>query len=195
MDPFIPSSAAASATRFHGTTVEESSYWAEGDTLIVKRGARLPDRCLLCNAPATTRVTKRFTWHPAWYYLLILGGLLLYVLVALIFSRRMELELPLCDSHRRRRRRGFVIRYAGLLGLIVFPLLIYLSSPPRGDHLEDPQAIALVVAVVAMFITVWTGATLSHISKVKRITATEGRYTASPAFLAASPDHPWSAEV
>jgi hypothetical protein len=36
--------------------------WREGNRLVVEAGAALPNRCVLCNATATTRTSLRFHW-------------------------------------------------------------------------------------------------------------------------------------
>ena len=61
----------------------------------------LPPVCMACGAPATVRRNKQFSWQPQWVPILILGGLLPYLIVSLILTKRQRVETPLCDRHAR----------------------------------------------------------------------------------------------
>jgi hypothetical protein len=201
MNPLAPSFSVSSATALHDAAVEESSYWAEGSTLVVKRGARLPDRCLLCNEPATSRIQKRLIWQAPWMLALVVllalpvkFGVVLLLIASIAFTKRMKLGLPLCANHARRYRKGVLLRYAGLAGLIVFPVLLIARLAPQRTGSSDGIDAFLVLAVAAMFVTLMIGSRLSKLMTVKRIDSVEGRFTAGAAFLASCPDHWGSAE-
>ena len=89
--------------------------WREGKLLMLDRDAMLPPRCVKCNAPEAGRKRLALSWHPPWVFLLILGGLLVYVIVALIVRKSAKLEVGLCDAHRRRRRSFMLLGTALLL--------------------------------------------------------------------------------
>ena len=61
---------------------------------------RLPSLCMKCGAEATGHVRKTFSWQPSWVIILIVFGLLPYVIVALLLTKRMTIEAPLCDQHK-----------------------------------------------------------------------------------------------
>ncbi len=61
---------------------------------------RLPAVCMRCGEPATTTVTRKMQWHPSWVYIMILPGLLIYVIVALIMTKHIAVQAPLCDKHK-----------------------------------------------------------------------------------------------
>jgi hypothetical protein len=61
----------------------------------------LPRACMRCGAPATLFKTKNFSWYPSWVYVLLLGGLLSFIIVAVIMQKRMRVSAPLCDQHKR----------------------------------------------------------------------------------------------
>jgi hypothetical protein len=60
----------------------------------------LPPVCMACGAPATVRKSKTFSWCPPWVGVLILVGLLPYVVVSLVMTKRQAVETPLCDRHK-----------------------------------------------------------------------------------------------
>jgi hypothetical protein len=55
--------------------------------------------CMKCGAEATVHKAKTFSWHPAWVLLLLLAGLIPFVIVALVLSKRMRVRAPMCAAH------------------------------------------------------------------------------------------------
>lgn len=60
----------------------------------------LPDVCMKCGEPSTVVKTKNMSWCPPWVGILILGGLLPYLIVAMILTKRTRVQAPLCDQHK-----------------------------------------------------------------------------------------------
>jgi hypothetical protein len=59
----------------------------------------LPPVCMACGAPATVRKRKLFSWQPQWVPVLILVGVLPYVIVSLVLTKRQRVATPLCERH------------------------------------------------------------------------------------------------
>jgi hypothetical protein len=59
----------------------------------------LPPVCMACGAPATVRMSKQFSWQPTWVPVLILAGLLPYLIVSLVLTKRQRVATPFCDRH------------------------------------------------------------------------------------------------
>jgi hypothetical protein len=59
----------------------------------------LPEVCMKCGAPAAVRKRKTFSWYPPWVALLLLAGLLPFIIVALILTKRRTVDAPLCEDH------------------------------------------------------------------------------------------------
>jgi hypothetical protein len=105
----------------------------EGDRIIVPRvlgnwaGAPLPPACVKCGRPSARPLSRSFYWHAPWVYLLILPGLLFYAIVALATRKRMDLQIPLCASHRSRRRNqilaAWLLAAAGVGAIFLFGAL------------------------------------------------------------------------
>ncbi len=84
-----------------------SQDWLRGESglAIAPMSAPWPDRCVKCNAPAEGyRLKQSLYWHPAWLYVLILPGVLVYAVVALVIRKSYVGHVGLCPSHRSRRR-------------------------------------------------------------------------------------------
>lgn len=60
----------------------------------------LPAVCMRCGEPATTHKNKTFSWYPQWVPVLILAGLLPFIIVAAILTKRMRVAVPFCARHR-----------------------------------------------------------------------------------------------
>ena len=95
----------------------------------------LPPVCLRCGAPTTGLVRKNFSWHPPWVIVLILAGLLVYVIVAIVLTKRMTIRAPLCAKHQNHWFGRSLIIWLSLaavasVGLIAFLLMV--NQQPRG---------------------------------------------------------------
>jgi hypothetical protein len=78
----------------------------------------LPPVCMACGAPATVRKSKQFSWQPPWVGVLILAGLLPYLIVSLVLTKRQRVETPLCDRHA-----SYWWLFPTLLTLSIFAIL------------------------------------------------------------------------
>src|SRR5437762_2396026 len=59
----------------------------------------LPPVCMVCGAGATVHKSKQFSWHPPWVGVLVLISPVIYIIVALILTKRQRIATPLCDRH------------------------------------------------------------------------------------------------
>src|SRR5690348_7389389 len=78
----------------------------------------LPQLCMRCGEPAAFTKRKTFSWYPAWVYLLILVHLLVFLIVALVLTKRMTVPVPLCDKHRHQFLWPVLLGVAALLLLL-----------------------------------------------------------------------------
>jgi hypothetical protein len=80
---------------------------------------QLPAVCMRCGEPAERQVHKQFSWHPPWVILIILAGLLPYVILALILTKRMTIRAPMCQLHRGHWWKRQLFITGGFLALLV----------------------------------------------------------------------------
>jgi hypothetical protein len=96
-----------------------------GKHMIVPRSASLPANCVKCGTPAQIPWRKKFYWHSPWLYItIVFPGLLVYIIVAVIVRKQMELNLPLCDAHNNDRKRYFLIGLLMLIGFLPIGLIL-----------------------------------------------------------------------
>ncbi|WP_146576152.1 hypothetical protein [Neorhodopirellula pilleata] len=109
INPYTPTSNSA----FIGP---QGQIYRKGRILIMHRDATLPDICFKSNEPtAGYRLRRKLSWHNQWIALAILLNVLIYLLIAIIVSKRATVMIPLSDHWRVLRRKR--IRNAWVLCL------------------------------------------------------------------------------
>ncbi len=86
----------------------------------------LPPVCAKCGAKAAVAPPKRFRWAPSWLpVLIILGGigLILFLILSAVLTKRRTVPLPLCEEHRNYWRNRAVFMYGGLVATILVAIL------------------------------------------------------------------------
>lgn len=103
--------------------------WRSGKLLVMRKESVLPDRCVKCNKPTNGfRLKRNLTWHAPWLFVLIVAGVLIYLIVAMILSKKAGIQVGLCEDHRRIRRRDIIIAWALFFGAVgSFVLAGYLN--------------------------------------------------------------------
>jgi hypothetical protein len=125
--------------------VESPGAWSGRGLLVIAHRAALPRNCVKCGLPTNEPLLKRkFNWHPEWYAVLILVGFLPYIIMAMVASKRMVVQVPLCSKHLE--------RYEALRLASIFLLL---GSIPEmigaGKWLpEDFQAVGIFAGFLAL---------------------------------------------
>jgi hypothetical protein len=77
----------------------------EGPFVVVRRGARLLDRCLCCEGPAAGgSLVRKVSWLPFYWYFSILFGVFPFVFAEIFMTRRSSFRYVLCNEHRAWRR-------------------------------------------------------------------------------------------
>ncbi len=135
LNPYAPpqSNVQSTVERPMGQMFSAAGVWRTGDLLVMQKGALLPNRCLICNQPASVQFPKKMYWHTPWLYLLILLNLFIYLIAALIARKKADVVLPLCGEHARKRKRAATS--ASLL--MVFGFALMLGSCTQVQANED----------------------------------------------------------
>jgi hypothetical protein len=94
--------------------------WRQGKVLVLHKNAPLPDICLKSNQPATRRLKRRLQWHHPAVALSILAGLLIYVILAMVLTKRATIFIALTDEWFAIRRRRLAIAW----GIVLLSILI-----------------------------------------------------------------------
>lgn len=159
----------------------DQGVWRLDKTLVFRRGAALPNRCLKCNQPATTRLNRTLQWHSPGWYLLLLFNLLIYLVAAMIVRKTAGVELPLCDAHNQRRKTGTII--------MLVSVVIGVGGCTAGMSADQPAA--AVFSILALLVGVVVGVVQANLLTPTKIDESYVQAKgAAPEFLASLPPFP-----
>lgn len=103
--------------------------WRQGNLLVMHKRAQLPPICVKSNHPSTQWLKRKLSWHEPWIAVTILAGLLVYVILALILTKRATIHIGLTDEWVARRRTRMITCWVlGLAFLAMIPLGIALAA-------------------------------------------------------------------
>lgn len=63
-------------------------------------GDEFPRMCVRCGADADLDRRQKFSWHPQWVIVFVFISVPIYIILALILTKRMAVTLPVCHRHR-----------------------------------------------------------------------------------------------
>jgi hypothetical protein len=131
-----------------------------GNIMVMQKGALLPNRCIKTNDTEDLRFKKiNLRWHSPWIYLTIFAGLLVYVIVALICTKKATIEIPISRSVLRRRLifliATWVCAFAGIFAFIYG--IIASGSISNTDNIALLFMFSVLMFIVAVIVYVIGG--------------------------------------
>jgi hypothetical protein len=131
-------------------------------------GRQLPRICVRCGAPAAILLNKNFAWQPYWVFLLFLAGvfsligLVPFVIVAVIFTKRMRVAVPFCGRHRGYWRKLNVLGFGGVAAAALFVFAVSYLTFHRDQNGSDftswlcVTGFSLVIVWLVGFAVMWS---------------------------------------
>jgi hypothetical protein len=109
-----------------------------------------------CGASTSTRKDKNFSWYPPWVGVLILAGLLPYLIVALVLTKRMSVAAPMCSRHTGHWfwRTLIIILSLPALLIAIIGAVIVMSEADRAAG-PGSNVAALICPLVAILFLGW----------------------------------------
>jgi hypothetical protein len=131
MSDFNPYAAPEVDLRAGPIAADAAGVWQDGGLLVMSKGAELGDRCLRCGGACHGwKLKRKLSWHPQGWYAVILVNVLIYIVVAMIVRHTATIYVPLCEIHRRKRRRAIAIGWLlALLGPVVMVAGTIIGDP------------------------------------------------------------------
>ena len=150
--------------------------WRDGNVLVMHKEAQLPNLCVKSGAIADEEgIRRRLQWHPPWIAFTILAGLLVYVILALVMTKRATITIPLCADEKQKRRSWLAVNWIiGLGGLAITLGCIggfAVINRPSGE-LSIALMIGIVVGIIGMLAALVIGQIVARILKPTKITDT-----------------------
>lgn len=114
--------AVAKKCRFCGENLDGRNsgegVWRLGRQLVMRKGAKLPDRCVKTNKPAERWLKRTLYWHHPLLYILAFGPVILYAIIAIIVRHKAVVEVGLTRARISRRRwtifAAWLVAFAGI---------------------------------------------------------------------------------
>jgi hypothetical protein len=171
----------------------DADAWRDGEVLVLRHDAELPDRCLKCASPTEPgrdRFFRTLSWHhPAWFLIFLISWPL-YLIAYFLVRKRAWVTVALCPIHRKKRLRaiavGWLLTLAGI-GLIAAAIML-LDENNRPGPIE-PMTLLSGIALLAAGVLI--GVFGSRVLVPKRIDREYVWLTGvAPALLETLPDWP-----
>jgi len=153
-----------------------TAAYRQENKLVIPQGAPLPGYCVKCAQPVTGEFfKKKFQWHNPLLYLIVLISPIIYVIVALILMKRVELLVPMCDEHRQRRKNFLIATWVLVLGFIPGGIL----AGALVGNATDSNTGALVGMLVgfALMIAAFVTGARAVVMRPKEITPNSATFT------------------
>lgn len=122
--PLNPYESPIAAEIVDAVAVDQSDgIWRQGKLLVMHKTAQLPDRCVKSNQPTDRRLKRKLQWHHPAISLTILVALLVYIILAIIFTKKATIYIGLSDQWFAKRRwiilTAWLIVFASIAMVVV----------------------------------------------------------------------------
>ena len=172
MDETNPYAAPMVETTLAPKPTSWKGLWRDKRDLVMHKDAKLPNVCVKTGVQTTRAgIVRRMSWYSPWVALAILVNLILFIILALVLSKKATVEIPLSDDARATRRSNLMICWAfGLASLaaMIGCILVLLNSLNPHPFFVG----GFFVALILMIVTVMIGQRFSRILRPTRITKT-----------------------
>ena len=157
--------------------------WQKNGVLIFSKETLLPERCVKCNVPTGgSGVKRKLSWHHPILYLLIFGAALLYIVLAMVLSKRAKVFIGLCADHRLKRRNGMIGGWLLFLGGFIGAIL----------SIANDYTVAMIICLLLIPVGLVWLIIAARVVTVKKI---DDRFVwlkgINRDYLAAFPPYPW----
>ncbi len=116
---------------------------------VVTKDTSLPPLCVKCGSDKIVRLNQSVVWLNPLYYLTILLGGLPFLVVYLVFRKKVELSVPLCEHHRKLVHWMRICTVLILIGCPITALLLIEVAPDWAGL----GILLILVMLIGAFIT------------------------------------------
>lgn len=141
-----------------------SGVWRDGKSLVMHRDARLPPLCVRTGVPVDEQgVAVKLSWHHPLLALSFLAGCLIYVILAIVVTKKATIAIPLSPDERRKRKTAIYLCTAlGLLGVFGFFASFVLITD------ASTEATGLVALLASVFVGIGAAVVGTSRSRILR---------------------------
>ena len=172
------------------------TLYRQGNLLVFQKYAPLPNICLKSNQPATRQLKRSLSWHPPAVYVGLLLGIIPFVIIALIMTKRATIYIGLSDEWFAIRKQKIARAWGiSLLSIALgIGMIALAAASPRSAGAF--VCITGIVALVFFFVGLCYGNFGARMVYPARIT-TDFVYLKGvhPDFLARLPEWPFPDKI
>jgi hypothetical protein len=110
---------------------EGANVWRQNGRLVMRQGAVLPLVCVKSNQPTDRKLRRQLAWHAPMVYLVLLLNLLIYIVAAMVATKRATIHVGLSDEWFAIRRRRILLAWFCFIAGVVL-VVMGLSNLPDG---------------------------------------------------------------
>lgn len=125
---------------------DEGGLWRQGKLLVMRKDAILPNRCVKSNVPTDRKLKRNLSWHHPAIFLTVLISLCIYVVLALILSKKATIHIGLSDEWFGKRSRAILIGWGSVFASIAM-VIAGIALVDQNDYFG-----ILIVAGFALFL-------------------------------------------
>lgn len=142
--------------------------------LVMLKDARLPNICVKSGVVVTELgIDRKLLWVNKWWFLALFLHPIIFAVLAVVFSKKVTIVIPLCEAERvKRKRQLFAWELIGSLNLVVILgyAAILVDSMPGVPVLPS---VLIVLGTVGVFIALFFGLSAARILRPVKITKTK----------------------
>jgi len=173
------------------TLIDPEKVWRNDKLIVMRKGADMPGRCILCNEAVETGKPRRILYLNIWIQVVLLVLFLIFnvlallpiLIVSLIFRKSAKVRIPVCDKHRRKRLWITLATFTLLATSIVLGVMAARTPMYQGPIFW----IAALIFIGAFVLAIVRGQLLRAKKIDKEIVILKG---AKPPFLDSLPQYP-----
>lgn len=141
------------------TNAEPAEIYRYKHYVILNSDAAWPARCFKCNADSAVRKKVNVAYVNPWIYLTLLITPIVTIVLALIFQKKFSIDLPICDSHLKKRKNFVIFQWTALLLMIAGFIL--------GAALNSELLFILSLLLLLMVVIAAIAGRMIHLAKFK----------------------------
>ena len=137
----------------------EASLTRRKKYVVAPKECNWPNRCFKCNEQTNYKKKMKLSYVNPWIYITILLNILITLILALIFQKRFDVDLPLCDKHVKTRKNFILVQWA----LLATTIGVFIVGGMKNMSVLTLLGIFLSLIVILMAIA----SRLAYIAKLK----------------------------
>ena len=121
---------------------EHGGLWRKGSLLVMHKGGALPPRCVKSNTPTKRSLKRKLTWHHPAVFIALLFNLLIYVILAIVLSKRATIHIGLSDAWFAKRRRAMLIAWT----IVLTSIGMFAAAIAASDRYETAAPLVAIAS-------------------------------------------------